>query len=178
MLQVSIGKQWKEFLDYNNSIGFIIHVRRKLLIILIQKSSFSSDLSLFGLVSFFFRRMRRSSTGMQRTLTPLETSQIFALFQLQFCMWEISIYLNMTWQSVFASVDCSRSSNISFSNILVWFFIIFTLVPLYKTTGVSASFTDKQCFCLPKAGLKSLNSVYVYLTRAHVHSWAIDFNRF
>ncbi|ESQ55611.1 hypothetical protein EUTSA_v10026131mg [Eutrema salsugineum] len=23
--QVSIGKQWKEFLDYNNSIGFIIH---------------------------------------------------------------------------------------------------------------------------------------------------------
>ncbi|CAN7031511.1 hypothetical protein BRARA_H00906 [Brassica rapa] len=23
--QVSIGKQWKEFIDYNNSIGFIIH---------------------------------------------------------------------------------------------------------------------------------------------------------
>ncbi|KAF8045172.1 hypothetical protein N665_5502s0003, partial [Sinapis alba] len=23
--QVSIGRQWKEFLDYNSSIGFIIH---------------------------------------------------------------------------------------------------------------------------------------------------------
>lgn len=27
ILQVSIGKQWKEFLDYNETIGFIFHVR-------------------------------------------------------------------------------------------------------------------------------------------------------
>ncbi|WZZ24772.1 hypothetical protein YC2023_008173 [Brassica napus] len=27
--QVSIGRQWKEFLDYNSSIGFIIHVKRE-----------------------------------------------------------------------------------------------------------------------------------------------------
>ena len=27
VLQVSIGKQWKEFLDYNETIGFIFHVR-------------------------------------------------------------------------------------------------------------------------------------------------------
>lgn len=27
ILQVSIGKQWKEFLDYNEPIGFIFHVR-------------------------------------------------------------------------------------------------------------------------------------------------------
>ena len=25
--QISIGKQWKEFLDYKDSIGFIVHVR-------------------------------------------------------------------------------------------------------------------------------------------------------
>lgn len=27
ILQLSIGKQWKEFLDYNENIGFIFHVR-------------------------------------------------------------------------------------------------------------------------------------------------------
>ena len=27
LLQLSIGKQWKEFLDYNDTIGFIFHVR-------------------------------------------------------------------------------------------------------------------------------------------------------
>lgn len=27
LLQLSIGKQWKEFLDYSDSIGFIFHVR-------------------------------------------------------------------------------------------------------------------------------------------------------
>ncbi|KAL0659307.1 hypothetical protein Bca4012_079892 [Brassica carinata] len=35
--QVSIGRQWKEFLDYTNSIGFIIHVRRELLVNAISK---------------------------------------------------------------------------------------------------------------------------------------------
>ena len=28
LLQISIGKQWKEFLDYNDTIGFIFHVSR------------------------------------------------------------------------------------------------------------------------------------------------------
>jgi hypothetical protein len=28
LYQVSIGKQWKELLDYKDSIGFIVHVSR------------------------------------------------------------------------------------------------------------------------------------------------------
>jgi hypothetical protein len=28
--QISIGKQWKEFLDYKDSIGFIVHVSNAL----------------------------------------------------------------------------------------------------------------------------------------------------
>jgi hypothetical protein len=32
ILQVSIGKQWKEFLDYNETIGFIFHVRTLLFV--------------------------------------------------------------------------------------------------------------------------------------------------
>ena len=27
ILQLSIGKQWKEFLDYNDTVGFTVHVR-------------------------------------------------------------------------------------------------------------------------------------------------------
>lgn len=27
LFQVSIGRQWKEFLDYSDSVGFIFHVR-------------------------------------------------------------------------------------------------------------------------------------------------------
>jgi hypothetical protein len=89
--QISIGKQWKEFLDYKDSIGFIVHVSNAL-----RLPFFSVSWATCTVSHMIFISVGRCKEGRQRSEEPLHS--LILILQV----------LSRSSCRVFYSLVCSR----------------------------------------------------------------------